>query len=158
MDLINKKGEIYVTVCILILVVMIIFSVITVYSSAITLVKLQKENTEIVFDSFITQNSIIIFNNIKQGKNITDNVNVNNFCESLKEFCTLDEHNGKLYSYDANGDEKYSITIPSVEYIEDGKLELYASYTMFVPIRFAGKTVSTATVPIKISSSLTSKN
>lgn len=154
----STKGEIYVTVCILVLIVVTVFSVIFTYASVITNVKVQKSNTQIVFDSFVANNSIIIFNNIKQGKNVTDGIDTAPFYASLKRFCTLDEHDGKLYSMDTDEAEKFSMTVPAIGFIEEEKLELYVSFTMYVPIRFAGQTVTTAVVPVKISSALTSKN
>lgn len=156
--LVDKKGEIYVLVCVLMLVIVMTFSVIFTYSSVITEVKLQKTNTEIVFDSFVSNNSIIIFNNIKQGKNATNGIDTSQFNTTLKEFCTLDEYGGKLYCKGADGTERYSLTVPQMGFIEDEKLELFVTYTMDVPIRFAGQTVTTAHVPVKVTSELTGKN
>lgn len=154
----NTKGEIYVMVCVFVLIVVTVFSVIFTYASVVTNVKVQKSNTQIVFDSFVANNSIIIFNNIKQGKNATAGIDTAPFYTALKRFCTLDEHDGKLYSTDTDGSEKFSMTVPTIGFIEDEKLELYASFTMYVPIRFVGQTVTTAKVPVKITSVLTSKN
>lgn len=154
----NTKGEIYVLVCVWVLIIVTVFSVVFTYASVITVIKVQKANSEVVFDGFTAKNSIVIFNNIKQGKNATTGVDVSEYQSHLKEFCTLDESGGMLYSKDAAGNEKYSMTVPTVGYTEEGKLELYASYTMYIPIRFAGATVTTATVPVKITSALNSKN
>lgn len=154
----NKRGEGYVPICVVILVIMMSFSVILVYSSAITHVRLQKTNTETVFDSFVTQNSILIYNNIKQGRNATDKMNTAPFYTMLKSFCTLEEKGGKYYSYDADGTEQFHMTKPKMEFIEADKLELSVTFTIYIPIRFAGATVSTAEVPVKITSELTSKN
>ena len=76
----NKKGEIYVTVCVFMLIIFMIFSAVFTFASAITMIKVQESNTEIVFDSFVANNSILIFNNIKMGRNATDHVNTANFC------------------------------------------------------------------------------
>lgn len=156
--ILNTKGETYVLICVFILIIVMTFSVIFTYASAITVVKVQKSNTEIVFDSFVANNSIIIYNNIKQGKNATDGVNTENLLSAMKEFCTLDEENGMYYNKNVNGTEQYRMTVPQLGYVEDEKLELYLSFTMYVPIRFAGQTVATAQVPVKITSELTSKN
>ena len=156
--ILNNKGETYVLICVFMLIIFIIFSVIFTYASVISEVKIQKTNTEIVFDSFVANNSIIIYNNIKQGKNATDGVNTENLLSAMKEFCTLDEENGMYYNKNVNGTEQYRMTVPQLGYIEDEKLELYLSFTMYVPIRFAGQTVATAQVPVKITSELTSKN
>lgn len=154
----NTKGEIYVFICVFVLVIMTVFSVIFTYASIITDVKVQKTNTEIVFDSFVSNNSIIIYNNIKQGKNATDGVNTSKFRTSLKEFCTFVEKDGKYYSIDADGSEKFNMTVPEMGFIEDEKLELYVTFTMNIPIRFAGKTVQTAHIPVKVTSELTKIN
>jgi len=154
----NTKGEIYVFICVFVLVIMTVFSVIFTYASIITDVKVQKTNTEIVFDSFVSNNSIIIYNNIKQGKNATDGVDTSKFRTSLKEFCTFVEKDGKYYSIDADGSEKFNMTVPEMGFIEDEKLELYVTFTMNIPIRFAGKTVQTAHIPVKVTSELTKIN
>ena len=154
----NKHGESYVPICVVLLMIAMSFSVILVYSSAITHVRVQKTNTETVFDSFVAQNSILIYSNIKQGRNATDHLNTAPFYTMLKSFCTLEEKDGKYYSYDADGTEQFHMTKPKMEFIEDDTLELYVTFTMYVPIRFAGATVSTAEVPVKITSELTSKN
>ncbi|MBQ2469461.1 MAG: hypothetical protein II503_07195, partial [Clostridia bacterium] len=65
----DKRGDSYVPVCTILLIILMSFSVILVYASAITNVRLQKTNTETVFDSFVAKNSILIYSNIKQGKN-----------------------------------------------------------------------------------------
>lgn len=109
-------------------VIMTVFSVIFTYASIITDVKVQKTNTEIVFDSFVSNNSIIIYNNIKQGKNATDGVDTSKFRTSLKEFCTFVEKDGKYYSIDADGSEKFNMTVPEMGFIEDEKLELYVTF------------------------------
>ena len=158
MKRLNTKGETYVLICVFILMIAMTFSVIFTYASVISVVKVQKTNTEIVFDSFVANNSIIIYNNIKRGRNATSGVDTSQFSSALKEFCTLDERNGKYYSIDTNGTEKYSMTLPQMDYIEDEKLELYVTFTMYVPIRFAGQTVTTASVPVTITSEITSKN
>ena len=109
--------------------------------------RLQKTNTEVVFDSFVANNSILIFNNIKQGKNATEGLNTAPFYTTLKHFCTLDESGEMYYAIDTDGTEKYRMTKPHME----------LTFTMYVPIRFGGVTVTTATIPVHITSVLQSK-
>ena len=154
----DKRGDSYVPVCTILLIILMSFSVILVYASAITNVRLQKTNTETVFDSFVAKNSILIYSNIKQGKNATDHLNTAPFYTMLKDFCTLDERNGMYYAYDDDGTEKFRMTKPEMDFIEEDTLELYVTFTMYVPIRFAGHTVTTAEVPVKVTSALNSKN
>ena len=154
----NKKGEIYVTVCVFMLIIFMIFSAVFTFASAISLIKVQESNTEIVFDSFVANNSILIFNNIKMGKNATDHVNTANYTHMLTEFCSLSKNGARYYCYDDEGHEKFNITEPVIGFLEENQLELVVTYTMSVPIRFSGLTVATAVIPVRITSELRSKN
>ena len=153
----NTKGEVYIWVCVFVLCVVTVFSVIFTYASVITTVRLQKTNTEVVFDSFVANNSILIFRNIKQGKNATDGLNTAPFYTTLKHFCTLDESSEMYYAVDTDGTEKYRMTVPQISYLEEDTLELVLTFTMYVPIRFGGVTVTKATIPVRITSVLQSK-
>ena len=153
----NNKGEVYVLICVFLLCIVTVFSVIFTYASAITTVRLQKTNTEVVFDSFVANNSILIFHNIKQGKNATEGLNTAPFYTALKHFCTLDENGGMYYAVDTDGTEKYHMTVPQIGYLETDTLELVVTFTMYVPIRFGGQAVTTATIPVRLSSVLQSK-
>ncbi|MBQ6117842.1 MAG: hypothetical protein IJK98_01295 [Clostridia bacterium] len=154
----NKRGDTYVSVCVFMLVIFMIFSAVFSFASAITLIKVQQSNTEIVFDSFIANNSILIYNNIKMGKNATDGVKTTDLTQSLVKFCSLTKSGARYYCYDGDGKETFNITSPVIGYLEEKQLELYVTYTMRVPIRFAGVTVATATIPVNISAELRSKN
>ena len=66
----SKKGEGYIVPCVLILVIVILFMMIFNYAVAISKVNVVRENTKVVLDSFVTQNSTEIYNSIKQGKKI----------------------------------------------------------------------------------------
>ena len=154
----NKRGDTYVTVCVFMLVIFMIFSAVFTFASAITLIKVQQSNTEIVFDSFIANNSILIYNNIKMGNNATDGVKTADLTQMLVKFCSLTKSGSLYYCYDDEGNEKFNITSPAIGYLEEKQLELYVTYTMRVPIRFAGVSVATAVIPIKITAELRSKN
>ena len=53
----SKKGEGYIVPCVLILVIVILFMMIFNYAAAISKVNVVRENTKVVLDSFVTQNS-----------------------------------------------------------------------------------------------------
>ena len=71
----SKKAESYVPVCVLILVIVMIFSGIFVYASAVSLIDTSRENSKVVLDSFVTQNATRIYDSIKQGNDYTESVN-----------------------------------------------------------------------------------
>ena len=133
----NKRGDTYVTVCVFMLVIFMIFSAVFTFASAVTLIKVQQSNTEIVFDSFIANNSILIYNNIKMGKNATDGVKTAELTQTLVQFCSLTKNGTRYYCYDDEANELFNIT---------------------APIRFAGVSVATAVIPVNITAELRSKN
>lgn len=153
----NQKGEGYIVPCVFILIFAMIFAMIFTYSASITKVKLMKENTKVVLDSFLTQNSTEIYNSIKQGNDYTEVIDTEEFRTSLISFCTLEIENGMLYSYDADGKELYHITEPVLSFREANELELVVNYTISIPLWFAGHQFPSANIPIEVTSILTEK-
>ena len=153
----SKKAEGYITPCVLILVFVAIFSIIFTYSASVSKVKLMRENTKVVLDSFVTQNSTEIYNSIKQGNDYTEVIDAEEFRTSLISFCTLEIENGMLYSYDADGKELYHITEPVLSFREANELELVVNYTISIPLWFAGHQFPSANIPIEVTSILTEK-
>lgn len=134
-----------------------IFAMIFTYSASISKVNLMRENTKVVLDSFLTQNSTEIYNSIKQGNDYTEVIDTEEFRTSLISFCTLEIENEMLYSYDADGKELYHITEPTLSFREENELELVVNYTISIPLWFAGHQFPAVTVPVEITSILTKK-
>lgn len=153
----SKKGESYVPVCVLILVIVMIFSGIFVYASAVSVIDTSRENCKVVLDSFVTQNATRIYDSIKQGNDYTESVNAEEFTDAFCDFCTLDETASELYSYDSEGNLTYSLTKPIMSFRQENQLEIVVRYTISVPIIFAGQKIDTANVPVEIVSVLSEK-
>ena len=153
----NQKGEGYIVPCVFILIFAMIFAMIFTYSASISKVNLMRENTKVVLDSFLTQNSTEIYNSIKQGNDYTEVIDAEEFRTSLISFCTLEIENGMLYSYDADGKELYHITEPILSFREANELELVVNYTISIPLWFAGHQFPSANIPIEVTSILTEK-
>ena len=153
----SKKAEGYITPCVLIIVFVAIFSIIFTYSASVSKVKLMRENTKVVLDSFVTQNSTEIYNSIKQGNDYTEVIDAEEFRTSLISFCTLEIKDGMLYSYDADGKELYRITEPVLSFRNENELELVVTYTISIPMWFAGTQFASANIPIEVTSILTEK-
>lgn len=153
----SKKGEGYIVPCVLILVIVILFLMIFNYAATVSKVNVVRENTKVVLDSFVTQNSTEIYNSIKQGNDYTEVINSNEFCTSLMEFCTLENQSGKLYSIDGDGNEKYHISMPVLSFKESNQLELCVNFTVTIPIRLLNDTTITANIPLEVTSILTEK-
>ena len=153
----STKAEGYITPCVLIIIFVMIFSIIFTYSASISKVNLMRENTQVVLDSFVTQNSTEIYNSIKQGNDYTEAIDTEEFRTSLISFCTLEIENGMLYSYDADGKELYRITEPVLSFRNENELELVVTYTISIPMWFAGTQFASANIPIEVTSILTEK-
>ena len=153
----STKAEGYITPCVLIIIFVMIFSIIFTYSASISKVNLMRENAKVVLDSFVTQNSTEIYNSIKQGNDYTEVIDTEEFRTSLISFCTLEIENGMLYSYDADGKELYRITEPILTFRNENELELVVTYTISIPMWFAGTEFASANIPIEVTSILTEK-
>ena len=72
----NKRGEGYVQVCVLIIVICMILSVFVTFASAVNVVRLTERNSKTVLESYLMKNSIEIYDSIKQGNNDADSMNI----------------------------------------------------------------------------------
>lgn len=151
------KGEVYPMICVYIIIFVSLLALIFTYTSAISKVNIMRENTKVVLDSFVTENSVEIYQSIKQGNDYTEVIKEDDFCTSFIEFCTLEMRGDKLYSINEDGTEKYHLTIPTVSFRRENELELTVNYTISVPLSFAGLSFTTASIPIEVTSILTEK-
>ncbi len=146
----NKRGEGYVQVCVLIIVICMILSVFVTFASAVNVVRLTERNSKTVLESYLMKNSIEIYDSIKQGNNDADSLNANVFITDLADFCTFVKVGNYYYHRDENGRTEYYISKPTVGFTETGKLRLYVSYNLYVPIYFDNVKISTAKIPITV--------
>lgn len=153
----EKRGDGYIFPCVIILVICIMLSVFIFFAGAVNMVRITKENSKIVLDSYVMKNSIGIYNSIKQGNDYTEVLDQNVYIDELCEFCTLAKDNYYLYSYDNDGKLKYMMTRPTIIFREEKTLKIELRYTLYVPVWFNGKVVQYAVIPIFINSSFTEK-
>ena len=146
----NKRGEGYVQVCVLIMVICMILSVFVTFASAVNVVRLTERNSKTVLESYLMKNSIEIYDSIKQGNNNADSLDASVYISDLSDFCTFVKVGGYYYHRDENGRTEYYISKPTVGFTETGKLRLYVSYRLYVPIYFDNVKISTAKIPITV--------
>ena len=146
----NKRGEGYVQVCVLIIVICMILSVFVTFASAVNVVRLTERNSKTVLESYLMKNSIEIYDSIKQGNNDADSLNANVYISDLADFCTFVKVGNYYYHRDENGRTEYYISKPTVGFTQTGKLRLYVSYNLYVPIYFDNVKISTAKIPITV--------
>jgi len=153
----NKHGEGYVFPCVMIVVICMILSVLIFFAGVVNMVRITKENTKLVLDSYVMKNSIEIYNSIKQGNDYTEVLDQNVYIDDLCDFCTLAKGSYYLYAYDENGKLKYRMTKPAITFRQENTLKIQLSYTVYVPVWFDGKIVRYAIIPVTVDSSFIEK-
>lgn len=153
----NKRGEGYVSVCVLLIIVCMILSVFVTFASAVNVVKMTERNSRVVLDNLVMRGAIDTYQSIKKGNDENAIIESQEYIDELCEFCTFEKAAHFLYHKDANGKDEFRITYPQVGYSVTKKLKYYVSYTVYVPVYFCGIQVSTAEIPITVESKYTEK-
>ncbi len=148
--MLNKRGTGYIPTCFFIIIICMILSVLIVFAGAVGVVNLMKRNSKTVLESYITQNAIEIYDSVKRGTNEADAVDSQEFISALASFCTFEKNGDGYYHNDDEGETEYYITEPTVGFTEDGRLRIYASYVLYIPIRFDSVQVTTASIPVTV--------
>lgn len=153
----NKRAEGYITPCVMIVIVCMLLSVFVTFFSSVNVVRMMERNSKTVLESYVMKNSIIIYNSIKQGNDVTSSLDTMDYIDTLCEFCPLEKQGSRLYSKDADGRVRYYISIPQVGFTQNNRLKLYVRYTLYVPVYFNGVAVSTAVIPTTVKINLDEK-
>lgn len=146
----NRCGEGYISVCVAVVILCMLISVFVTFASAVNIVKQTERNSRVVLDSFVMKNSIVIYNSIKQGNDITSALNTAEYISDFSAFNSLDFRGSMLYCCDEDGTEQYWLTKPIVSFIQEKHLKIQAQYTITIPLYFAGLKVSEAVVPMTV--------
>lgn len=153
----NKRGEGYILTCIIVLVVCMLLSVFITFATTVNMVRMTKRNSQIVLDSFVMENSILIYNSIKNGNDYTNELQTDVYIDNLCSFCTFEENADYLYAYSSDGVLKYKLSRPEIFFSTEGELKIYTQYTVYIPVGFGGATVTMAQVPITVESKFNEK-
>mgnify|MGYP000980186695 CR=1 FL=1 len=153
----NKRGEGYIFPCLMIVVVCMILSILIFFASSVSVVRITEKNSKIVLDSYVMQNSIQIYNSIKQGNDYTEALDRNDYIVALCDFCNLAKIGSYLYAYNDDGSLKYRMTLPIITFWEENSLKIQLSYTLYVPIWFDGRITQYAVIPVTVQSSFKEK-
>ncbi len=148
----NKKGSGYMLSCVLIIFICSFISVFLTYFSTVHIVTVSRKDARTVLDSYVTSDSVEIFNGLKNSSDSIDSVDSEAFKTNLSEYCGLEENGELLYCYDAEGAERYHISEPELNFVTTDRLRLRASYEITVPLWLFGSRLTEITVPITVDS------
>lgn len=153
----NKRGEGYIQVCVMVLILCMLIAVCLTFASTVHTIRVVQRNAQIVLDSFVMENAILIYDSIKNGHDFTQHVDVDSYQVMLAEYNSLSPSGNYFYHPTEDGTWDYRITKPQLTMMDGNALKIAASYTITIPLYFAGMQVSTVSVPVTVESRLTNK-
>ncbi len=145
----NKKGFSYVQTAVVVLCLALVLSVVILYAGIMSIIQNTRENARRALDDYITEQSIQIYDNLKNGNNNMPVIE-EDFTPYFILNSTFDKRGELLYSVDKDGKTVFWTTLPIVEYTAERTLNLTASYDIYVPMGFAGKHVADLKIPVEV--------
>lgn len=132
----NKHGNSTIQWVALILFFIILMAFMLSFATAIDTVEGQRSVAKHSLDSYLEENAIRIYTEVKQNSDFTDTLFEDEFAEIFIAQSGLVEKDGRyVYHTEGNGD-LYYITRPTLSYEEQYSAKLIMSYTLSVPVHF----------------------
>ncbi len=148
----SKAGMSHVKTAVLVLVMAMVFSAVFLYTSIMTIVQASRDQTRRVLDDFVMHNSIEIFDRLKNGDDLSEELDELFYKSEIFSAFSLDISEDSLYAVSDQGGVEYVIAHPRVNYEVQNTLQLNASYDLAVPIRFAGNHLFDLEIPVVVKS------
>lgn len=142
----------HIKTAVIVLSLAMILSAVMTYSSIMTILQTARDNTKLALDSYVTHNSIEIYDSLKNGSDFTAFLEKNIFKDEILSVFSLDISGNMIYSTDKQGEIIYKMTIPNVDYEYVNTLKLGASYDVNIPMTFAGKYLFDLQIPQNVTS------
>lgn len=147
----NKRGDGHIKWVVLIVAFCMIMSCVLSYVVEISLIAGQKEIAKNLLDKQLSTNAVEIYQKIKEQSSYTDKEFRDLYVAELVAFCDLEAYGSTQFiSTLPDGGTRYLISMPEIDYEEDFSPKLILTYTITVPIEFAGIQVVWVDVPIRI--------
>lgn len=148
----------YVKTAVFVLITAMVLSLVLTYASLMTIVQTSKDNIERVLNGYVIENSTYIYNSIKNGNDFTVSLNADYFVSKYLLDGTLDYDGTYLYNGTSDGGYVYRLTVPITTFTVANTLNLTCSYSLHIPVDFAGKRVTELVIPVKVKTSFNLKD
>jgi hypothetical protein len=148
----SKAGMSHVKTAVLVLVMAMVFSAVFLYTSIMTIVQASRDQTQRVLDDFVMHNSIEIFDRLKNGDDLSEELDELFYKSEIFSAFSLDISGDCLYAVSDQGGVEYGIAHPHVDYEVQNTLQLKAGYDLAIPIRFAGNHLFDLKIPVVVKS------
>lgn len=132
----NKRANSTVQWVALILFFIILMVFLMNFATTIDTIEGQRSVAKHALDSYLEENAIRIYTEVKQNDDYTETLFEKEFAEQFISQSGLIEKDGK-YVYETQGNGVlYYITKPTLQYEEEYSAKLIMSYTLTVPVHF----------------------
>lgn len=148
----NRSGMSHVKTAVLVLAAAMVFSTVFLYANLMTIIQASRDQTQRVLDDYIMHNSIEIYDALKNGEDISEELDELFYKSEIFSAFSLDISGDSLYAVSEAGELQYVISKPHVDYEVQNTLKLNASYNLSIPIRFAGKRLFDLELPVTVKS------
>lgn len=151
----DKRGFSNIMWCILIVCLAIIMAFVLSYTLAVNIANSQKEVAEQVLNTYIDQNAIRIYKEVKQGDDYTDEVFTEEYVAMLVETSGLTDFGDGVYaSMIDDTNYRYTVKKINLDFEEENSntAKVVLTYTLTVPLEFNGDDPIWVDVPLKVTS------
>lgn len=142
---------------VMVLILSMVLSLVLSYASIMSAITQTKDSVERLLDSFVVKNSTQIYNSIKNGNDFTNYLSQYDFKNRFSLDNTLETDGNFFYNIDSDGNTVYKMSSPTVGYTIKNSLNLYCTYNIYFPIKFAGKHFTNLIIPIRVDTSFNLK-
>lgn len=152
----NKRGEMYIWACVVILILVIVFSVLLFSSLAVSQAQAQRKGALQALDEYTQNNAIQIYESIKMHTDDKQTLESDPYVSILSEAQNLEVEDYGLVSLSADGNCRYIVSDLEVSFTVEYTTQIHASYVLKIPVTLLGNEVW-MDIPITISTRLNPK-
>lgn len=146
----NKKGEVYIYLCALLLAIIMLVSVLILYMGIVSGIQIQKRDMKQKLDSYVAEYAIEAFEAVKQGEAYAKVLNTDNFMKGAYKAFGFTTDGQSVYTY-PNG--TCSITRPTITSHKTDGFGLTISYTLIYSLEWNGTSYTDIQIPVTLTSS-----
>ena len=146
--LLNKKGDSYIYLCIIVLFISLLLSVLILYMGLTAEVQIQKREAQRKLDSYIASYSTKVFDALKQGESYEKYINWSELESGALPALGFESQDDD-YVY-ANGN--CTLTEPVVTILKGEGFGITVYYIANYPVQWGGKTYTDLSIPITVTS------
>ena len=152
----NKRGELYIRACVVIIVILTIAVLLLNFVMVMAQAQGQRNGAIQSLDEYTQINAIAIYDSIKMENDKTESLDPDIFVAALCTSQGLQEESGTYVSYSASGAKQYAVSDVRMSYVVDKTTKIKVSYTLTVPLKYMGRTIW-VDVPVNITTSFNPK-